>query len=118
MAADDVVLFRFNLEAGVLLGNFLDRGQQGRQVFNIAGVGGNRVEQRFALVAVALIAHIENLFQFRIMGEHPVIKVGGELRAGLDQQGNGGFYGGDGLSIKHGRSSFDYHLMLHIKCIL
>ncbi len=118
MRADNIVLLRLDLEAGVLLGDFLHRRQQGRQVFNIAGVGGNSIEQRFTLVAVALVAHIENLFQLRIMGKHPVVKVGGELRAGLYQQRDRGFNGGDSMSIKHGRSSFQCYKLLHVKCIL
>ena len=44
MAANDVVLLRFDLEAGVFLGDFFHRRQQGWQVIDIAGVGGNGVE--------------------------------------------------------------------------
>ena len=57
MSTNNIVLLGLNLEAGVLLGDFLYRRQQGGQVLEIAGIGGNRVEQRLALVAVALIAH-------------------------------------------------------------
>jgi hypothetical protein len=35
------------------------------------------------------------------MGEHAIVKVGGELRARFNQQGNGGFNGSDGLGVKH-----------------
>lgn len=35
------------------------------------------------------------------MREHTIVEMGGLFRAGLYQQGNGGFYRGDGLSVKH-----------------
>ncbi len=44
MAANNIVLLRFDLEAGVFLGDLFHRRQQGRQVIDIAGVGGNSVE--------------------------------------------------------------------------
>lgn len=62
MSTNNIVLLGLNLEAGVLLGDFLYRRQQGGQVLEIACIGGNSVEQRLALVAVALIAHIEDFF--------------------------------------------------------
>ena len=77
MAANNIVLLRFDLEAGVFLGDLFHRRQQGRQVIDIAGVGGNGVEQRFTLVAVALVAHIEDLFELRVMREHPIVEMGG-----------------------------------------
>jgi hypothetical protein len=46
MAADDVVLLWFDLEAGVFLRDFLHRRQQRSQVVDIAGIGGNGVKQR------------------------------------------------------------------------
>ena len=104
MGTDNVVLLGLDLEAGVLLGDFFHRRQQGRQVLKIAGIGGNSVEQRLALVAVALIAHIEDFFEFRIMSKHPVVKMGGQFRTGFNQQGDGGFHRSDGLRVEH--SSF------------
>ncbi len=77
MAAHDVVLLRFDLETGVFLGDFFHRRQQGGQVIDIAGVGGNGVEQRFSLVAVALVAHIEDLFELRVMRKHTIVEMGG-----------------------------------------
>ena len=77
MAADNIVLLRFNLEAGMFLGDFFDRRQQGWQVVDITGVGGDSVEQRFALIAVALVTHIEDLFELRVMSKHAVIKMRG-----------------------------------------
>ena len=77
MTANNIVLLRFDLEAGVFLGDLFHRRQQGRQVIDIAGVGGNGVEQRFTLVAVALVAHIEDLFELRVMREHPIVEMGG-----------------------------------------
>lgn len=44
MAANNIVLLGFDLEAGMFLGDFFHRRQQGRQVIDIAGVGGNSVE--------------------------------------------------------------------------
>ena len=104
MAAHDVVLLGFDLEAGVLLRDFFYRRQQGRQVFNVAGIGGNSVEQRFALIAVTLVAHIENLFELRIMRKHAIVEMGGQFRTRFNQQGNCGFHGSDGLGVEH--SSF------------
>ena len=104
VGTDNVVLLGLDLEAGMLLGDFFHRRQQGRQVLKIAGIGGNSVEQRLALVAVALIAHIEDFFEFRIMSKHPVVKMGGQFRTGFNQQGDGGFHRSDGLRVEH--SSF------------
>ncbi len=87
---------------GVLLRDALHRRQQRRQVLDVGGVGADGVEQRLTLIAVALVAHVENIFQFRVMREHAIVKVGGQLRPGRSQQGNGGFHGGDGLAIQHG----------------
>ncbi|VFT06636.1 Uncharacterised protein [Escherichia coli] len=50
-----VVLFRFDLEAGVLLRDFSTAGSRRRQVFNITGVGGNSVKQCFTLIAITLV---------------------------------------------------------------
>ncbi|MNB89776.1 hypothetical protein D3C75_368220 [compost metagenome] len=83
----------------MLLGNFFHRGQQDRQVFDVAGVSGDGVEQRFALIAVTLVAHVENLFELRIVREHAIVKMGGEFRTRFNQQGNGGFNRSDGLGV-------------------
>lgn len=66
---------------------FFHRGQQRSQVFNIAGVSRDGVEQRFTLIAVTLVAHVENLFELRVVREHAVVEMGGEFRAGFHQQG-------------------------------
>ena len=104
MGTDNIVLLRLDLEAGVLLGDFFHRRQQGGQVLKIAGIGGNGVEQRLALVAVALITHIKDFFEFGIMSKHAVVKMGGQFRTGFNQQGDGGFHRSDGLRVEH--SSF------------
>ncbi|SAJ30348.1 Uncharacterised protein [Enterobacter cloacae] len=104
VTADDVVLLRFDLEAGVLLGDFFHRRQQSRQVFDVAGIGGNSVKQRFALIAVTLVAHVENLFELRVMREHAIVEMGGQFRTRFNQQGDCGFHGSDGLGVEH--SSF------------
>ncbi len=113
MRADNVVLLRFDLKTGVFLRDFFHGGQQNGQILQIAGVSGNGVKQRFTLVAVALIAHVENLFQLRVVREHTVIKMGGQLRAGRHEQGNGGLHGCDGLSVKHSVFLFS----IYIRCI-
>lgn len=74
-----MVLLRLDIEAGVLLRDTLHRRQQRRQVLDVGGIGADGVEQRLTLIAVALIAHIENVFQFRVVGEHAIVKVGGQL---------------------------------------
>ena len=86
----------------MLLRDFFHRRQQRRQVFDIAGVGRDGVEKRFTLIAVTLVAHIENLFELRIVREHAIVEMGGKFRTGFHQQGNGGFNGSDGLSVEHG----------------
>ncbi|CCK03605.1 hypothetical protein BN129_2290 [Cronobacter sakazakii 701] len=115
--AHNVVLLRFDIKAGVLLGDFLHRRQQGREVFDISGVGADGVEQRFTLIAIALVAHVENLFQLRVVCKHPVIKVRGEFRASLRQQRDGGFHDGDGLTIQHG-CFLPFFYKMYFKCIL
>ncbi|VXC97040.1 conserved hypothetical protein [Enterobacterales bacterium 8AC] len=102
MAADNLILIRLDVEAGMFLRDALHRWQQCRQIFQVAGVGADGIKQRLTLIAVALIAHIENIFQFGVMGKHAIVEVGGEFRAGGDEQRNSGFYGGDGLAIQHG----------------
>ena len=87
----------------MLLRDFLHRRQQGWQIFNVAGVGRDGIEKRFPLIAVTLVTHVENLFQLRVVREHAVVEMSGELRACLHQQGNGGFNGSDGLSVEHER---------------
>lgn len=77
MFAYDVVLLRFDLEAGVFLRDFLHCRQQRRQVFNITGVGGNGVKQGFTLIAITLVTHIENVFEFWVMSKHTVVEMGG-----------------------------------------
>lgn len=44
MVVNNIVLFWFDLEVGVFLGDFFYCWQQGRQVIDIVGVGGNSVE--------------------------------------------------------------------------
>lgn len=90
MSADDVVLLGLDLEAGMFLRDFSTAGSSAA-VFNIAGVRRDGVEQRFTLIAVTLVAHVENLFELRVVREHAIVEMGGEFRAGLHQQGNGGF---------------------------
>ena len=104
MTAHDVVLLRFDLEAGVLLRDFFHRRQQSRQVFDVAGIGGNSVKQRFALIAVTLVAHVENLFELRVMREHAIVEMSGQFRTRFNQQGDCGLHGSDGLGVEH--SSF------------
>lgn len=77
MFTDNVVLFRFDLETGVLLRDFFYRWQQRRQVFNITGVGGNSVKQGFTLIAIALVTHVKNFFEFWVMSKHTVVEMGG-----------------------------------------
>lgn len=101
MTTHDVVLLWFNLETGMLLRDFLNRWQQRRQVFDIAGIRGNRVKQRLALIAITLVTHVENFFQLWVMRKHAIIEMGGQLRTCFNQQGNGGFHCSDGLCVKH-----------------
>ena len=35
------------------------------------------------------------------MRKHAIVEMGGQLRACLNQQGNGGFHCSDGLCVKH-----------------
>ena len=101
MATYDVVLLRFNLEAGMLLRDFLNGRQQRRQVLDIAGIRGNSVKQRFPLIAITLVTHVEDFFQLWVMRKHAIVEMGGQLRACFNQQGNGGFHCSDGLCVKH-----------------
>ncbi|MNP76984.1 hypothetical protein D3C76_1743210 [compost metagenome] len=83
MVADNLILIGLDIEAGVLLGNAFYRRQQGGQVFQITGVSADSIEQRLALIAVTLVAHIENIFQFRVMSKHAIVEVGGQFGAGF-----------------------------------
>ena len=74
MTTDDVVLLRLDIEAGVLLRDALHRRQQRRRVLDVGGIGADGVEQRLTLIAVALVAHVENVFQFRVVREHAIVK--------------------------------------------
>ncbi len=80
MATYDVVLLRFNLEAGMLLRDFLNGRQQRRQVLDIAGIRGNSVKQRFTLIAITLVTHVEDFFQLWVMRKHAIVEMGGQLR--------------------------------------
>ncbi|MNE38931.1 hypothetical protein D3C80_1328500 [compost metagenome] len=102
MATDNLILIRLNIQAGVLLGNTFYRRQQRRQIFDIRGIGADRIEQRLTLIAIALIVHIEHVFELGIVLEHTIVEMCGQLRPGSGQQGNSRFYGGDGLAIQHG----------------
>lgn len=70
-------------------------------VVDIAGVSGDSVKQRFTLIAITLVTHVENFFEFRVMRKHAIVEMGGQFRAGFDQQGNSGFHCSDGLCVKH-----------------
>ncbi|MNE60103.1 hypothetical protein D3C80_1552290 [compost metagenome] len=61
MTTDNLILIRANIQAGMLLGNALHRWQQRRQVFDIRGIGADRVEQCLTLIAIALVVHIEHV---------------------------------------------------------
>ncbi|CAH0308649.1 hypothetical protein SRABI106_03976 [Rahnella aquatilis] len=95
MSADNIVLFRLDGEAGVFLRDAFHCRQQRRQIFNISGISADGIKQRLTLIAVALVAHIEDVFQFGIMRKHTVIKVCGQFRTGRSEQRNSGFNGGD-----------------------
>ncbi|MNE20710.1 hypothetical protein D3C80_1138440 [compost metagenome] len=99
MAADNIVLLRFDLEAGVFLRDFFDRRQKRRKIIDIAGISRDGVKQGFALIAVALVAHVENLFELRVVREHAIVEMGGEFWSGFNQQGNSGLDRSDGLSV-------------------
>lgn len=101
MRPDDVVLLRLNLEAGVLLRDFSTAGSNAGKFFDIAGVGRDSIKQGFTLIAVTLVAHIEDFFELRVMRKHTVVEVGGQFRSCFNQQGNGGLYCSDGLCVKH-----------------
>ncbi|SWC29533.1 Uncharacterised protein [Klebsiella pneumoniae] len=61
----------------MLLRDFFYRWQQRRQVFNITGVGGNSVKQCFTLIAITLVTHVKNFFEFWVMSKHTVVEMGG-----------------------------------------
>ena len=61
----------------MFLGDLFHRRQQGRQVIDIAGVGGNSVKQGFTLIAITLVTHVKNFFEFWVMSKHTVVEMGG-----------------------------------------
>src|SRR5690606_34119812 len=87
--ADNLVVVRLHIQAGVLLRNALYRRCQHLGGFDIFGVGGKRTEQRKLLATGMLVAHVENVFQFRIMAEHALVEMLGNDSASAFQQGNG-----------------------------
>lgn len=49
-------------------------GNSAAEVLDVGGIGADGVEQRLTLIAVALVAHVENVFQFRVVREHAIVK--------------------------------------------
>ena len=98
---DDGVLRRLNIQAGMFLRNLFHCGQQHGQVLQIRAIGANGVEQRFTLIAIALVVHIENIFEFRMVRQHAVIEVCGKRRTTGGDGRQGRFNRGDSVCIKH-----------------
>ncbi len=107
---DDGVLRRLDIQAGMFLRNLFHRRQQRRQILQIRAIGTDGVEQRFTLIAVALVVHVEDVFEFRMLRQHAVIEVGRKLWAAGSDGRQGRFNGSDGVGIKHGISLSDKHV--------
>ncbi len=75
MTTYNVILFWLDQESGMLVGNPLDRAGQRSQIVDIFGVGSDGVEQRQWLTTAALMGQIEDIFQLRVMAEHPLVEV-------------------------------------------
>jgi hypothetical protein len=83
VAAHHDVLAGRHAERGVLVGDPADDGGQ-RHRFHpgeVPGHGGDGHRERLPLLAVGLVAAVEQVEQFRVRFEHPVVEPAGDLRA-------------------------------------
>lgn len=77
MITDDLILIGLNVKASMLLGDTLNRRQQRSQIFNIRRISTDGIEQCFPLIAIALVAHVKNIFELRVMRKHAIVEVCG-----------------------------------------
>ena len=96
MTTHNVILFRLDQEARVLVSDALHGTGQGPQVVDIFGIGCHCTEQRQWLSATALMRQVEHILQLRVMAEHALVEVLGEGRTRRFEQRNGALDDGDG----------------------
>ena len=68
-------MLRPYIQAGVLVSDAANRGQQYGWIINVLGVGQHRSGQCRGLVFGLLVAYIEHVFQFGIHSEYPLVKM-------------------------------------------
>ncbi len=96
MTTYNVILFRLDQESGMFVRNPLDRTGERPQIVDIPGVSRDRIEQGQRLAAAVLMGQVEDIFQLRVMVEHPLIEVLGKGRTCRFEQRNGAFDDGNG----------------------
>ncbi|MNS92661.1 hypothetical protein D3C72_1268040 [compost metagenome] len=96
MTTYNVILFRLDHEARVLVGDALHRAGQGTQIVDVLGVRRDGVEQCQRLATTALVRQVEDILQLGVVAEHALIEMLGEGRPRRFEQGNGTFDDGDG----------------------
>ena len=96
MTTYNVILFRLDQESGMFVRNPLDRTGERPQIVDILCIRGDCIEQGQRLAATALVGQVEDIFQLRVMAEHPLVEVLGEGRACRFEQRNSAFDDGNG----------------------
>ncbi len=96
MTTYNVILFRLDQESGMFVRNPLDRTGERSQIVDILCIRGDCIEQGQRLAATALVGQVEDIFQLRVMAEHPLVEVLGEGRTCRFEQRNGAFDDGNG----------------------
>ena len=94
-------MFGADADGNVLVGDVSNSAQQGRKVFNVFCISQNSSRQSLLLEAGALMAHIEDLHQFRVVRKHSLIEVGSKCNTVFAKNRNSSLNEFDLLFCKH-----------------
>ena len=96
VVADDRIVLGANADRDVLVDDtFYDRTERGR-IVDVGGVREHGRSERLLLRAAGLVAHVEQVAQFRMGAKQIAVKRGGDRQAMLAQDGHAGIDVGAG----------------------
>jgi hypothetical protein len=94
--ADDRIVFGADTDRDVLVDDAVDHRAERAWVADVGGVREDGGGERLLLRAVGLVAHVEQVAQFRMGGKNVAVERGGDGKAMFAQDGNAGIDVGAG----------------------
>ena len=87
---DDRIVFGSEADRHMLLHNAVDHRSECRRIVDVGGIGKHRGGERLLLAAVGLVAHVEQVRQFRMGFKHVAVEGASNGNAVIAQDRNTG----------------------------